>query len=486
MAVSEQIESNGVLADGFHPTDLGNARRLVSLWGTKLRYADRWKMWYCWDGRRWVQDPDKVQVGQRAVDVPGYLFKLVGKVGNSEDRDRLYRHALASESSRALESTIRLARLARGVQLDYEQFDLNPWLLNCGNGVLDLRTGELLPHDPGYLCSRITPVEYDPTAEAPHLEEFLDQVLPDPLVRRYVQRFCGYCLTGSVSEQIFPIWWGEGANGKSTLIELMRYAMGEYAVQVAPEMLMASSGDHHPTMYADLFRARLAFREETKELGRLDESRVKSLTGGGRVKARRMREDFWEFDPTHQLVLVTNHQPTIEGTDHAIWRRVHLVPFVARVEEADQVKDLADIVAYLELPGVLRWAVEGCRQWQEVGLDPPQGVLAATRDYQEGSDVVGRFLRDCLRPSLVEDREPYVPARVLMDVYVNWCREEQLRQPYPDWQRAVVPRLRSELATERTTARVGTDHVVSKVWMHVILTEYGETFRGARWQPGQI
>jgi putative DNA primase/helicase len=237
--------------------------------------------------------------------------------------------ALKSESAPRINAALDLARSGPGIPILPEEMDRDPWLLNCGNGTVELRTGTLREHRREDLLTRLCPTEYHPDATCPSWLRFLESIFQKdrPLIT-FVQRLLGYCLTGDVSEQILPIFWGGGANGKSTLVNVILQTLGgDYAMKAPQDLLVVHRGERHPTELADLFRMRLVVTSESSEGARLNEALIKDLTGGEPIRARRMKEDFWQFDPTHKVMLLTNHKPRVVGTDTAVWRRLRLVPF---------------------------------------------------------------------------------------------------------------------------------------------------------------
>jgi len=223
-------------------------------------------------------------------------------------------------------------------------------------------------------------------------------------------------LTASVSEQKLVIAYGGGANGKSTLITTLLHLMGDYAKQAAPDLLLAKKGETHPTELADLLGCRFVAGIEVDEGRRMAESLVKQMTGGDRMKARYMRQDFFEFAPTHKLWLAVNHRPAVRGTDHAMWRRICLVPFTVTIPDDKKDKDLpAKLQA--ELPGILNWAIAGCLAWQDGGLQPPDDVKNATNSYRDEMDVLAHWLEDCcvIYPGAT------ATAGSLYTSYSEWC-----------------------------------------------------------------
>jgi putative DNA primase/helicase len=264
----------------------------------------------------------------------------------------------------------------------------------------------------------LTDINFDPEAKAPLWETFLDEImLGDVELIGFLRRAVGYALTGDVSEQVWLFLHGKGSNGKSTFLRVILRLLGEYGMQAAPELLLAKKGEAHPTEIADLAGKRLAVCTEIEQGRALAEVQVKQLTGGDRVKARFMRQDFFEFEPTHKIFLAANHRPIIRGTDYAIWRRIHLVPFNATFKEDQQDKGLLSKLL-AELPGILAWAVRGCSEWQIAGLQPPAAVVAATRSYREDQDVFADFLAD----RCVLGPERSCSAESLYQAFVGWCQ----------------------------------------------------------------
>lgn len=401
------------LARRRNNTDVGNAGRLVDTFHDRVRYVADWETWLVWDDRRWQRDT-KGMVVELAKQLVADMLRTAAEL-TGDDRAAMIKWALQSEAAPRIDAMVRLARSDPRVAVGVDDLDADPWLLNVGNGTVDLRTGRLHDHDRANLITKLAPVDYQPEADAPIWAEFLERVLPDEEVRRFVQQVAGYALTGVTTEQILTFAYGTGANGKTTLFETLMAMLGDYAKAAEPDLLMARQ-EAHPTGVADLRGARLVVSSELDEGRRLAEATVKKLTGGDRIKARFMRQDFFEFDPTHKLVLHANHRPIIRGTDHAIWRRLRLVPFAVTIppEERD-----ATLGARLrdELPGVLAWAIDGCADWQGNGLVSPQAVTAATGDYRVEMDLLGAFIND---ECIVTDMA-YVGASQLYQSYTRWC-----------------------------------------------------------------
>jgi putative DNA primase/helicase len=374
-------------------TDLGNAERLVARYGANIRYC-RGLDWLVWDGKRWA--PDLTGAVERcAKKTARGILDEAKQARTEEQRDELLSFARRSESASRLQAMVSLARSEEGVAIATDHLDSDPWLFNVQNGTIDLRTGELSPHRREALITKIAGATYDPNAEAPLWHAFLGRVLGgNAELISFVQRFAGYSLTGDVREQVLVFAHGPGANGKSTMIGVLLAVLKDYGRTAAPDLLLAKSLPSHPTEQADLLGLRLVVCSEVEDGRRWSEVTVKQLTGGDRITARKMREDFFTFPPTHKLIVAANHKPTVKGTDHAIWRRMRLIPFDVVIPESEKDPQLLEKLR-AELPGILRWAVDGCLAWQRDGLGCPPAVANATQRYRDEQDVIGRFLEDC-------------------------------------------------------------------------------------------
>lgn len=396
-------------------TDVANARRLVERHGQDLRYCDPWRKWLVWDGSCWKED-DTREVLRRAKEMIRAMYAEAERLAD-RDRQALVKHALQTERNvNRIRAALELAK--DGVPILPREMDNDAWLLNVANGTIDLRTGEIREHKRGDYITRMSPVAFEPGAACELWTSFLHRIFAGKAeLIAFVQRLFGYCLTGDVREQLLIVFHGTGANGKSTLLNLVLLALADYAMKATPELMLLKAIDSHPTERADLFGRRLVVAMETDEGRRLAESLVKELTGGDPIRARRMREDHWQFMPSHKLILCTNHRPVVKGTDHAIWRRIRLVPFDVVIPDAEQDKTLADKLR-AELPGILAWCVRGCLDWQRDGLGLPEEVKAATAAYRDEQDVLGAFLAECCA------RGPHyrIKAGAIYGGYRDWCK----------------------------------------------------------------
>ena len=373
-------------------TDLGNAERFADQHRGTIGFVHPWKKWFSFDGKRWKSD-DSGEAVTRAKQTVRSIYAEANECGDDDKRKKLATHAGRSESKERIVAMLVLAQSE--LPIDYETLDNHPWLFNVQNGTLDLRTGKLREHRLEDFLTQISPVEYDPTAKAPIWESTLNTIFAGNVeLIRYVPKLLGYCLTGVTTEQILSIFHGNGANGKSTVLNAFMDILGDgYAMKATPDLIMQRKGESHPTERADLFKKRFVAAIETEDGRKLSESLVKELTGGDKIRARRMREDFWQFDPTHKLLVCTNYVPDIRGTDHAIWRRLRLIPFSVILPDDQQDKQLPEKLR-AETAGILAWCVCGCLAWQQEGLGSPECVTKATADYKVSEDVIGEFIGD--------------------------------------------------------------------------------------------
>jgi len=300
-----------------------------------------------------------------------------------------------------------------------KELDSNPWLLNCRNGSLNLRTGELQPHRREDLITGMVKVPYVPDAQCPVWTAFVTKIMGDDREKvGFLQRVVGYWLTGDTSEQCMTIFHGPGANGKTTFIEALRELLSDYARHTTTSSLLKSASSPIRNDLARLHSTRLVSAVEVGMGKKLDEALIKQLTGGDQVTARFLYNEYFEFKPQFKLVIAANHKPEIQGVDHGIWRRVILIPFDVTISEEEIDKDLL-VKIREEFPGILAWAVQGCRDWLERGLLIPESVASATSEYRSEMDVVENFLEDCCAV------EPSQKAALgqLFEAFRNWSNQ---------------------------------------------------------------
>lgn len=420
-------------------TDAGNGERMVAMFGTEIRYCTEMKKWLVWDGKRWALD--ELNVMRQKGKLMARLLHLQA-LSAGDNRVAYEKHARASESYAAIANALGQAATEPGIPISALNLDQPPFLLNCINGVVDLRTGKLLPHNREFLITKLCPVAFDPKAKCPRFLRFIEwamgaktdnedaELSPATMgLVGFLQRALGYGLTADVSEKAVFVFYGEGGdNGKTTLLTLFRDLLGrDYGNLLLIETVMAAK-QTDSTARADLADLRGARFVQTSEVGkedRLNEQRIKYLTQGmGYIKSRRLYENPLEFEATHKLFMDCNYRPKVAGVDEAIWRRLKLVPFEVTIGEEKKDKQLPGKLRE-ELPGVLAWAVKGAMLWCEKGLGDPPEVVEASAEWRDHDDPLRDFLEDCCELG----EEEFVSVADLSMAYQWWAKQRGERFP---------------------------------------------------------
>lgn len=395
-------------------TDLANAKWFIFEHGQDVRYCAEFGKWLKWDGKRW-----KTTANEEILHLAAQTAERMFNEANAERNKELAQRALRLQNVRKMRAMLELVASDPAILISTDKLDADPWLLNCQNGVIDLRTGELRPHDRGLLLTKITNAAYDPDAECPLWEAFLDRIMAgDKEMIAFIQRAVGYSLTGSTSEQVFFLLHGVGKNGKSTLVSTLSALLADYARATPIATFLSKNNDGIRNDIARLRGARLITAQEADGERRLSEALVKQLTGGDTVVARYLHAEYFEFKLQGKIWLSTNHKPEVRDTSEGFWRRIRLIPFSVVIPEAERDKQLGDKLL-AELDGILNWAVQGCLKWQQEGLTPPAAVTEATSEYRKESDILARFIED---KCIVND-QVRVSANELFDTFKTWCDE---------------------------------------------------------------
>jgi putative DNA primase/helicase len=405
------------------------AERFAAIERDHLRYVPQWKKWLVWDGRHWAPDVT-LEADRRAEAMVRGLFALLEVITDASERKTLFTTVNRYANHKKLVDVLSRARSNRQLVVTPDKLDSDPWLLNVDNGTLDLRTFELRPHDPADLITKRAPVTYDPDASAERWRRFIEEITRgDAELATYLQRAVGYTLVGVIREHVLFFCHGSGANGKSTFFEVLHSLFGDYAVTIDFETLL-----HHRYQSSEarrdlprLDKARLVTANETPTNARWDERTIKQLTGGDTLSGRWLYQEKFEFKPTHTLWCRANDQPTVHDLSDAFWRRLRLVPFRRKFKGNRQQKDLQEQLLS-ELPGILNWALAGCRAWQNEGsLPEPQRVAKATSSYRQAEDIYGQFIEArCIR-----DESTWTETTELYRQFKEWWADTHGRGPVP-------------------------------------------------------
>ncbi|MCH7510216.1 MAG: hypothetical protein IIB68_10340 [Proteobacteria bacterium] len=406
------------IAPGERFTDTGNAKRYAYQHGNKVRWVHLRGEWLVWDGNRWK--PDTLCQAQALAQETTATICAEAVQFSGDSKEKALKHALRSESAAARGAMVELAKSEPGIAIDPESLDTNPMLLNVQNGTINLNTGIMRDPNPKDLITHISKTAFHGEGSlCPIWHSFLDTIFGgDQELISYIQRAVGYSLTGKVSEQCLFFLYGTGSNGKTTLMEAIQYALGEYASTTRAETLLAKERDSSDQYYvANLVGVRLVIASELDEGRRFAEAKIKDLTGGDTITARFPFGRPFQFNPEFKLWIFGNHKPDIRGTDEGIWRRIHLIPFKVQISKQDRDLDLGDKLQK-EAAGILNWALQGCLEWQAQGLNPPKAVTDATKDYRSEQDVLGTFLEERCD---ISNKEYEIKANWLYTAYREWA-----------------------------------------------------------------
>lgn len=372
--------------------DTGSARRLAKMMSGRLAYVRERKVWMQWDGVRWADNAEHVAV-QYAKRMHDDLWRELGS--HLGDRSpSVVKFVQDSGTHSRLIAAVTLARSEDGINTTQAEYDTHPWLLNVRNGVIDLRSGDLLPHDPVLRLTQQAAVAYDPAARSELWERFIrDVTAGDEDIAEFLQQSFGMALTGDVSDEVLVCHNGAGCNGKSTALEAVGKMMGDYAAVAPPGMFAARKFDAHPTEIAGLRGKRFVTAVEQEGNRSMRESLIKQMTGGDTIRTRGMREDFWEMQPTWHIHIAYNTAPRLSGTDDGIRRRLRVVPWNASFKGAPDATVKERLLAEADRPGILNWCIEGLRKRLASGrLYSPEAVMLATEEYIDDEDLIGRFI----------------------------------------------------------------------------------------------
>lgn len=406
----------------FACTDSGNSSRFEEYCGDSICYVEETvNSWQVYTGKRWeISDAKAIQLAKSLPDK--ILLEAANCSDPGQERD-LLKWAKTSQGVARIKAVLELSRgelLAKS-----DTFDTHPNLINCANGTFDVDTGEFREHRPEDRLTQMSPHNYSPTADCPQWKQFLSKIFNnDPLMIRYIQKVLGYWATGYTGERAYFTMYGDGRNGKTTLVEAIRHVLGDDYCGVLPKERIYSTGKNsnaqHPADIAAVAKKRFVTCSETDEEMKLAEATLKQFTGNDSITARGMHKDFFTIRPTFKLAIPTNHRPNIIGIDAAIWDRTKVVPFAVRIAESEIDKSLPAKLQQ-EAEGILAWMIEGALLWKKEEIGTCPAVEAATKDYRSEMDIVEQFLEASTKRGGQTELGFRVQCGALYDAFEIWC-----------------------------------------------------------------
>jgi putative DNA primase/helicase len=414
-------KGNGQDRTSFHLSDTGNAELFASLYGDTLRFDHLRGRRLLFRGHRWDEDRDGKWM-RLGIEAARHRYMMVPDAPDDQKK-RISRHALQSESRNSISAMLKIAEALPPIADNGENWDADPWLLGAPNGVVDLQIGTLREGRPEDRITLSTGRPFDLEACCPRWYTFLDEIFEgDISLIDFIWRAVGYTLTGFTLEQVIFICYGMGANGKTVFLNVLRRVLGDYAYNTPFSTFELHQRASIPSDLAALAGKRLVTASETGEASRLNEQRVKALSGGDPITARAMYHDFFTYTPAMKIWLLVNHKPRVADDTFGFWRRVRLIPFT-RQFTTDADRHLEEKLM-AEAEGILTWAVLGCFEWQARGLEPPDTVRAATDEYRLDADLLGEFISTCC----VLGAEYDASAGILYQTYRKWAEQAGMKE----------------------------------------------------------
>lgn len=435
-------------------SDSGNAESLVAVAGDLLRYCHTRKKWLHWDGARWAIDLDGA-AHRQALVVVRMRYHAAANIPDFARRKRLADWSITSESAGRLNAMLAVAATAHPFTSTIAAYDTDSMLAGTESGTLDLRTGVCRPANRDDNITMLLGTPYDPTATCPRWRQFLQEIFSnDTELIAFIQRAIGYCLTGDIREEVIFLLVGEGGNGKSKFLEVLRALLGDYADVASFETFNAERKSEQTNDLAALAAKRLVVAIETDEDRRLAEARVKMVTGGDKISCRFLYGEFFSYLPQFKIWLAMNHKPLIQGMDDGIWRRIRLIPFAQSFTGNPDKELIGKLRA--ELPGILNWALEGLVAWRQQGLGVPKAVEQANDAYRNEMDLVQLWLNE----ETVDDSATWMSATEGYKRFFEWSQARGQARPRTQttWGRAMSKRYtdqRQTVAGRKITVYLG-------------------------------
>jgi putative DNA primase/helicase len=398
----------------YELTEFGNAQRLIDLYGDRIKHIHP-KKWMHFNGMFW--DADDPAVHRYTKSTIEEIELEAHQMQEGKEKQDAEKWAKRSQRASMIREVLNIASKDEKVDTKEDAFDNDSCLLNFLNGTLDLRSGELRPHNSNDMITKIVRANYDPSADCPIWSSFLNRIMGnDQDLINYLQKAVGCALSGDYLEQVLFILYGTGANGKTTFLETIRSIFNEYSVQADFSTFLVTKGEKIRNDIARLASARIVIASEVGEGKKLDLVIAKQATGGEQISARFLYHEQFEFNPTFKIFLCANHKPEFNGADPAIQRRIKLIPFSVSIPEQEQDKGLLEKLK-TEKEGIINWAVNGYWLWKKEGLDTPPAIRKATGDYLQEMNPIGKFLEDCCKKETGSKEK----STDLYNTYINWC-----------------------------------------------------------------
>jgi len=409
-----------IKSKNYDLNDTGNAERFIDRFGEDLRYNHENKCWLLWDGKTWIRDPKQI-VKNKVDDLIEEMKEEAINEKDEEYANALIKNIKHLSNNGGKEAMLKEAQHIGKTGSVNADFDKDKYLLNCENGIVNLRTGELQSHNKDLMMSKNTHICVDFINEPTIWLKTLDGIFKGSKeLIDYVHKAIGYSLTGDVKEQCFFQCYGNGSNGKSVFFNTIYSLLGDYTINADVNSVLTSkisSGGNARPDIARLNGARFVRTNEPDETARFNEGLVKQLTGGDPITARFLFGGDFEFKPIFKLWIATNYKINVQGTDKGLWRRMRLIPFEACFEGTNNDKNL-EVKLKGELPQILAWAIKGCIKWEKEGLETPSEVVEATQTYRTEMDIIEKFSQNCL----IKDRNAREKAGDLFEEYISWCK----------------------------------------------------------------
>lgn len=409
----------------YYAADLGNAQRIYDKYKERLLYNTTNDSWYIWNGKLWVKDDRN--------ELTGLITDILQDIGNSKaiifdekistDFKKIERYYIKCLSNSSYLGIVNYLKRLPNVAVNINDFDKDKHLLNLNNGIYNIKTQQLIPHDPVYKMSKIISINYNPKAISPKFWSFLYKIFDhnDKLVL-FIRRALAITFSGESLEEVLFFCYGSGANGKSVFFKLLEIVYGDYFQKAPNSMIMQQERNNIPNDIAQLPNRRMVLCAELPDDQRFNESIIKDLTGNDSIQARFLRQEFFTFTPTHTLWLYGNHKPKIHGSDYGIWRRICLIPFNVTIPVEERIPQHELLDSFMEeLEGILLWILDGYKDYQKFGLDIPDIVRMATNEYKEDNDVILDFINECT----VSDGNYSIPTKELYSAYTLYTKENK-------------------------------------------------------------